>query len=44
MNKPRALRTVIALAVVVAAIAMLYHLDLLGLLRRMHGMAWHGMA
>lgn len=39
MNKLRALRTVITPPVVVAAIAVLYHLDLLGLLRRMHGMA-----
>ncbi len=44
MNKPRALRTVIAIAIVVAAIVVaaivaLYHVDLLGLLRRMHGMS-----
>ena len=36
MNKSRILRTLVVLALVAAAVA-LYQVDLLGLLRRLHG-------
>ena len=39
MNKNRLLRTLIILVLVAAAIAALYQFDLLGALRRLHGMA-----
>lgn len=39
MNKARILRTLVVLALVVAAAVALYQVDLLGLLRRLHGQA-----
>jgi hypothetical protein len=39
MNKSRLLRTLVVLAVIVVAIVALRQFDLLGALRRLHGMA-----
>ena len=39
MNKTRLLRTLVIVALIAAALAALYQLDLLGALRRLHGMA-----
>ena len=39
MNKIRLLRTLVIVALIAAVIAALYQFDLLGALRRLHGMA-----
>jgi hypothetical protein len=39
MNKTRLLRTLVILVLVAAAVAALSRFDLLGALRRLHGMA-----
>lgn len=39
MNKSRILRTLVVLALVAVAVVALYQVDLLGLLRRLHGQA-----
>ena len=39
MNKSRILRTLAVLALVAAAVFAFYQVDLLGLLRRLHGQA-----
>ena len=38
MNKSRILRTLVVLAVVAVAILALYEVDLVGVLKRLHGM------
>jgi hypothetical protein len=38
MNKPRALRLIVALAVLVAVVVALHLFDPMGLIRRLHGM------
>ncbi len=38
MNKSRVLRTLLVLAVVAIAIVALYQVDLIGMLKRLHGM------
>jgi len=39
MNKSRILRTLVVLALVVVAVVALVQVDLLGVLRRLHGQA-----
>ena len=39
MNKSRLLRTLVVLAIVVVAVVVLTQVDLLGLLRQLHGQA-----
>ena len=39
MNKSRLLRTLVVLAIVAVALFALYQVDLLGMLRRLHGQA-----
>ena len=39
MNKSRLLRTLVVLAIVVVAIVALRQFDLIGAIRRLHGMA-----
>jgi hypothetical protein len=39
MNKTRLLRTLVIVALIAAAIVALHRFDLLGALRRLHGMA-----
>ena len=38
MNKSRLLRTLLVLAVVAVAVFALYQVDLIGVLKRLHGM------
>ena len=38
MNKSRILRTLVVLAIVAVAIVALYEVDLIGLLKRLHGL------
>ena len=38
MNKSRLLRTLLVLAIVVAVVFALYQVDLIGALKRLHGM------
>ena len=38
MNKSRILRTLLVLAVVAVAVFALYQVDLIGVLKRLHGM------
>ncbi len=38
MNKSRVLRTLLVLAIVAVAVFALYQVDLIGVLKRLHGM------
>ncbi len=38
MNKSRLLRTLVVLAIVAVAVVALYEVDLIGVIKRLHGM------
>jgi len=38
MNKSRILRTLVVLAIVAVAVVALYEVDLIGVIKRLHGM------